>query len=69
MKLNAVQREFLACIVRQAWVDYCIETGDTKESHIAPWEEISEWDKEADRRIAEAVASYINLSINILATN
>lgn len=45
--------------VRQAWIAYCLETGDTKPSHIAPWEELSEWDKEADRRIGKAIARYI----------
>ena len=48
-------REMLGEMVRKEWVRYCIETGDTKPSHIAPWEELSEWDKEADRRIGEAV--------------
>ena len=37
-------------------VAYCQETGDTKPSHLAPWEELSEWDKEADRRIGAAIA-------------
>ncbi len=43
--------------VRQAWIDYCLETGDRKPSHIAPWAEISEWDREADRRIARALVA------------
>lgn len=47
----------LGRIVREAWIRYCLETGDTKASHIAPWESLSAWDKEADRRIALAVAS------------
>ncbi len=41
--------------VRQAWIDYCLETGDRTPSHIAPWAEIGEWDREADRRIARAL--------------
>lgn len=49
-------REHLGKIVREAWVAYCVETGDTKPSHIAPWDDLSEWDKEADRRIGDAVS-------------
>lgn len=45
----------LAQIVREAWITYCREIGDTKPSHLAPWEELSVIDKEADRRIAAAV--------------
>jgi hypothetical protein len=48
-------RDELGRLVRETWVRYCIETGDTKPSHIAPYDELSEWDKEADRRIGEAV--------------
>ena len=48
-------REWLGRVVRKAWVTYCHETGDTKLSHIASWDELSEWDKEADRRIGVAV--------------
>jgi hypothetical protein len=50
-----MDRETLGRIVRAAWVEYCQEIGDTKPSHIAPWDELSEQDKEVDRRIAEAV--------------
>lgn len=48
-------REELGKYVRQIWIDYCLEIGDTKPSHIAPWSELSERDKEADRRIGEAI--------------
>lgn len=53
--MSDTERESLGRIVREAWVQYCKETGDSKTSHIVPWEGISEWDKEADRRIGEAV--------------
>lgn len=49
------ERDRLGRLVRETWVAYCLETGNTKPSHIAPWEELSEWDKEADRRIADAI--------------
>lgn len=47
--------ESLAQTVCEAWVAYCIETGDTKPSHLMPYDQLGEWDKEADRRIAEAI--------------
>lgn len=53
--LSEAEREDGGRFVRQVWVDYCRETGDTKPSHSAPWEELSAWDKEVDRRIYEAV--------------
>lgn len=56
MLLNNIIRDYLGKIVRQVWVAYCEETGVTKPSHLVPWENLSEWDKEADRRIGEAVA-------------
>lgn len=46
-------REHLGRVVRATWVLYCCQIGDDKPSHIAPWEELSEVDREADRRIGE----------------
>jgi hypothetical protein len=46
-------REELGQMVRQIWIDYCLETGDTKPSHTAPWEQLSDWDREVDMRIGE----------------
>lgn len=54
--LNNIIRDYLGKIVRETWVAYCEETGVTQPSHLVPWENLSEWDKEADRRIGEAVA-------------
>lgn len=49
-------REFLGRTVRAAWLAYCKETGRTdKPSYVASWEDISEWDREVDRQIGEAV--------------
>jgi len=61
--MGAEYREYLGRIVRLAWVQYCQEAGDTKPSHLAPWEELSEWDKEADRRIGIAVANVLVLKL------
>ena len=52
-------RETLGKLVRETWVKYCLETGDFKESHIKGWDFLSEWDKEVDRRIGEAVHRYV----------
>lgn len=51
--------EKLAVVVREAWVVWAKEQPDPKPSWLVPWEELSETDKEADRRIARAVAEYI----------
>jgi len=49
-------RERIGRRVRTTWVRYCKKTGRIeKPSHIAPWWEISEWDREVDRRIGSAV--------------
>ncbi len=50
-----ITRDELGRIVRETWIAYCLETGDTKPSHLAPYDELSEWDKEADRRIGETI--------------
>lgn len=50
-----MNREELGKIVRQTWIDYCVSIGDTKPSHLIPWDELSEIDREADRRIGEAL--------------
>jgi len=53
-----INREELGQLVRKIWVDFCKEIGDTKSSHIAPWEELNENDKEVDRRIGEEIAKF-----------
>lgn len=49
-------REEIGRLVRQVWVDYCKETGRIeKPSHVVPWEDLDDWDREIDRRIGEAL--------------
>ena len=50
-------REFLGRIVRSAWVAWAKEQPVPKQSWLLPWAELSESQKEADRRIGEAVAN------------
>jgi len=52
---NEKNRDLLGRKVREVWIAYCLEVGDTKPSHIAPYDDLSEVDKEADRRIGEAL--------------
>lgn len=49
--------EELGRLVREVWVDYAIEQGDTKPSHLIGWDDLGEYDKEVDRRIGAAVVS------------
>lgn len=46
-------RDGLGRRVREVWVAYCVEIGDTNPAHLAPWEALSERDKEVDRRIGD----------------
>lgn len=49
--------EYLGKIVRQAWLDFCLETKQPEShGHSAPWEELTDWEKEVDRRIGVAVS-------------
>lgn len=48
--------EYLGRVVRGAWVNYCRAQGDTKPSHLTPWEKLSDRDKGAAIAIGRAVA-------------
>lgn len=50
-------REHLGRAVRQAWIKWAREQPNPKPSWLLPWEELAEPDREADRRIGEALAS------------
>ena len=47
------ERERLGRLVREVWVAYCRTIGDEKPAHLAPWEALSEQDREVDRLIGE----------------
>ena len=49
----------LGRLVRHIWVQYCLQTGDTKPSHIADYDALSDWDKGADQAIGMGVAEYV----------
>ena len=54
-----MDRDTLGQIVRSAWVSWASEQPDPKPSWLVPWDELSEPDKEADRRIGETVAESV----------
>lgn len=58
-----MDRDYLGRCVRLAWVAYCRETSDMKTSHLVSWEELSEWDREADRRIGDAIATIVCMQV------
>jgi hypothetical protein len=51
--VTATERERLGRIVRKVWVDWAKEQPNPKPSWLQPWEELSEPDREVDRRIGE----------------
>lgn len=50
-----LDRETLGQVVRAAWIAWAREQPNPKPSWLVPWEELSAADKEADRRIGDAV--------------
>jgi hypothetical protein len=54
----AFDRELLGRMVRDIWVAWAREQPNPKPSWLKPWEELSEPDREVDRRIGEGIASF-----------
>lgn len=60
MNNNNLDAEELGKLVRKTWLDFCTETKlPQSHAHSAPWEELSQWEKEVDRRIGEAVSNHV----------
>ena len=55
-------RESLGQMVRRIWTRWAREQDDPKPSWLTPWDDLSEPDREVDRRIGEALylAGYVN---------
>ena len=49
-------REALGRLVREVWVECARELPDPKPSHLLPWDDLDEWNREVDRRIGEQAA-------------
>lgn len=47
------EREALGRFVREVWVEWAKDQPNPKPSWLVPWEQLSESDKEVDRRIGE----------------
>ncbi len=51
-----LSREELGKIVRAEWIRWAEQQPDAKPGWLLPWDDMTERDREADRRIGEAVA-------------
>lgn len=51
-------RDTLGRMVREAWVRWALTQPEPKASWLAPYDELAEPDKEADRQIGEAIARW-----------
>lgn len=64
----ATNREDGGRIVRNAWIAWAQQQPDPKPSWLAPWEELSETDKEADRVIWDAIAEPYRAILAMIGT-
>jgi hypothetical protein len=53
-----IDRDTLGRMVREAWVRWAQTQPDPKPSWLQPYDELAEPDKEADRQIGEAIATW-----------
>jgi hypothetical protein len=63
MSKTADTNEEIGKLVRDVWVQFCIEKGVNKESHLTPWDDLSDSDKEVDKRIEIAITNKVKNSI------
>jgi len=54
-----IDREHLGRMVREIWIVWAREQPHPKPSWLKPWEELSEPDREVDRRIGEGIARHV----------
>lgn len=57
--LTPEERDTLGRLVRQAWMLWANEQPDPKPSWLVPYDDLPEPDREADRRIGEAIARFL----------
>jgi hypothetical protein len=51
-------RDMLGRLVREEWIKWAKEQPNPKPSWLVPWEELSEPDREVDRRIGVRLAGF-----------
>jgi hypothetical protein len=52
---SQLRREFLGRLVREVWVVWAHDQDNPKPHHLLPWDQITESDREVDRRIGETL--------------
>lgn len=57
-------KDLWGAIVRDAWVTWAKEQPNPKSSWLLPWEELSDIDKESDRKIAESLITVYSRFMN-----
>jgi hypothetical protein len=55
---DAVMRDMLGMVVREAWVAWAGQQPAPKPSWLLPWDQLAESDREVDRLIGEAVRAF-----------
>lgn len=68
--LTVASREALGRLVREVWIEWAKKQPDAKASWLVLWEDLSESDKEVDRKIGqrlfeEGVHAAINTLMNV----
>jgi hypothetical protein len=53
---DSLRRESLGRLVREVWVVWAKDQDNPKPHHLMPWDELSDSDREVDRRIGETLA-------------
>lgn len=59
-------RELLGMIVRDVWITWAQEQPVVKPSWLVPWDQLSEPDKEVDRRIGERLTLMVQIELDAL---
>ena len=60
------EREVLGRLVRDIWIEWAKEQPSPKSSWLVPWENLSEPDREVDRRIGESIAKHVRDGVDAL---
>jgi len=64
-----MERDTLGRMVREAWVRWAKTQPNPKPTWLAPYDDLSEADKEADRQIGEAIAKWTMIGVSARANS